>query len=137
MGLFMYRLVSFVVNTCLTGLDWLWLICNGISVLIPFLLVTVLILCIVSRFIRLRGPPEDLVTKLLYKDEHKCQKYPVANQAANLDAPENSLSAIKMVIKFYLDSYLGSYLIPPTPSFITVLETQMPLDSAKSRDPGR
>lgn len=96
-GVVMYRILCLVVNTLLAGLDVVWLICNGCSLIIPWLLLLILLLCIGSRFFRLRGPPEDLGH--LHRDENQCQRYPVANQAAGLDAPENSLSAIKMVNK--------------------------------------
>lgn len=98
-GVVLYRILCFLVNTLLAGLDVVWLICNGCSLLIPWLLLVLLLLCIGSRFVRLRGPPEALITGHLHRDENQSQRYPVANQAAGLDAPENSLSAIKMVSK--------------------------------------
>lgn len=73
------------------------MICNFSSLLIPWLLLVFMLLCIGSRFVRLRSPPDSLVTKHLHRDENQCQKFPVANQGAGLDAPENSLSAIQMV----------------------------------------
>lgn len=96
-GVFMYRVLRFAVNTASTGLELIWFLCNFASFLIPWLFVVILLLCIASRFVRLRAPPEELITKHLHRDEDESQKYPVANQGGGFDAPENSLVAIKMV----------------------------------------
>lgn len=91
-----FGLLCLTVNIAWSGIHWIWLICNCAIVVIQWLAIGLLILCIATRFIRLRGPHEGLVMKHLHRDE-RGHPYPVANQGAGLDAPENSLSAIKMV----------------------------------------
>lgn len=95
-GLVMYRLLCFVLNCLSTLLEIIWFLCNFSSLLIPWLFAFILLLCLGSRFVRLREPPEQLVTKHLHKDENESQKFPVAFEGAGLDFPGNSLQAIKM-----------------------------------------
>lgn len=96
-GLVMYRLLCFVVNALSTLLEIIWFLCNFSSFLIPWLFLALVLLCLVSRFVRLPAPPEQLVTKHLHKDASDSQKFPIAFEGAGFDAPENSLQAIKMV----------------------------------------
>lgn len=79
-------------------LELTYCVCNCASAAIPWILIGILCLCIVSRFFRLPGPAQDLTNKHLHRDETDCQRYPVANQGAQFDAPENSTEAIKSVI---------------------------------------
>lgn len=133
-GVLMYRLLCVVVNLIWSSLDWIWFICNFCSVLIPWLLISLVMLCITSRFIRLRDTPEELVTKHLYRDADDAQKYPVANQGAYLDAPENSISAIKMVSKYYnIDTIrpAGIAIYLTGSLCFTVLEVPVSIDFAE------
>lgn len=103
-GLMMYRLLRFVGSI----LELVWFLCNLTSFLIPWLFLGLLLLCIASRFLRLRPPPEELVRKLLERDENR---FPVANQGGGFDCPENSLAAMQMVSKYRLDDGEEGYEI--------------------------
>ncbi|XP_055375374.1 glycerophosphodiester phosphodiesterase 1 isoform X2 [Condylostylus longicornis] len=88
--LFTAKLILIIVNT-------FWLICTIASAVIPWLTVLILIVCIASKFFKLKNPNEKFLISLLGgdADDNSFFYWPVANQGGSYDAPENSLVALK------------------------------------------
>ncbi|XP_029718426.1 glycerophosphodiester phosphodiesterase 1 [Aedes albopictus] len=93
-----YQLFWFL-TTCLTFLfNALWLCCNFASVGIPWLMLLFFLVCIASKFVKLRCPASDIVQSMLHRSEKgvgsEVLYWPIVSRGGAFDAPENSLAAI-------------------------------------------
>lgn len=96
-----YQLFWFL-TTCLTFLfNALWLCCNFASVGIPWLMLLFFLVCIASKFVKLRCPASDIVQSMLHRSEKgvgsEVLYWPIVSRGGAFDAPENSLAAINHV----------------------------------------
>ncbi|XP_001847486.2 glycerophosphodiester phosphodiesterase 1 [Culex quinquefasciatus] len=91
-----YQLFWFL-TTCFTFLfNALWLCCNFASVGIPWLMLLFFLVCIASKFVKLKCPAGEVVQSMLHRSEKEVGSevlyWPILGGA--FDAPENSLAAI-------------------------------------------
>ncbi|XP_017076499.2 glycerophosphodiester phosphodiesterase 1 [Drosophila eugracilis] len=88
-----YQLLCCSVSLILFCFNVFWLLCN---LAIPWCTLTLLVVCIASKFVKLqRSPNEKRLLNLLSGPEEWPTYWPIANRAAGFDAPENSKAAIK------------------------------------------
>ncbi|XP_017111171.1 glycerophosphodiester phosphodiesterase 1 [Drosophila elegans] len=88
-----YQLLCCSVSLILFCFNVFWLFCN---LAIPWCTLTLLIVCIASKFVKLqRSPNEKRLLSLLSTPEDRPSYWAIANRAAGFDAPENSKAAIK------------------------------------------
>ncbi|KAH8276820.1 hypothetical protein KR026_001382 [Drosophila bipectinata] len=88
-----YQLLCCTVSLLFFCFNLLWLLCN---LAIPWCTLTLLLVCIASKFVKLqRSPNEKRLLSLLSSPEDRPNYWPIANRAAGYDAPENSKAAIK------------------------------------------
>lgn len=90
---FSASLVSFLFNV-------FWFACNLASAGIPWFTLILVIVCIASKFVKLKSPNQKLLLNLIggsaaFED---LTYWPIANRGAGYDAPENSRVALKKVI---------------------------------------
>jgi len=90
-----YQLLCCSVSLIFFCFNVFWLFCN---LAIPWCTLTLLVVCIASKFVKLqRSPNEKRLLSLLSSPEEWPSYWPIANRAAGFDAPENSKAAIKKV----------------------------------------
>ncbi|XP_055547157.1 glycerophosphodiester phosphodiesterase 1 [Wyeomyia smithii] len=88
-----------VLTTCFTFLfNALWLCCNFASVGIPWLMLIFFLICIASKFVKLKCPAVEVVQSMLHRSEKEVGSevlyWPIVSRGGAFDAPENSLAAI-------------------------------------------
>ncbi|KAI9576241.1 hypothetical protein GQX74_014301 [Glossina fuscipes] len=93
----MAGLLTFIFNV-------FWLTCNLASAGIPWVLVCLLIVCVASKFVKLKSPDDKQFLRLLtiagqglYPED--LSFWPIAHRGAGYDAPENSKAALKKASK--------------------------------------
>lgn len=96
-----YQLFWFL-TTCFTFLfNALWLCCNFASVGIPWLMLLFFLVCIASKFVKLKCPASEIVQSMLHRSEKGVDSevlyWPIVSRGGAFDAPENSLAAINHV----------------------------------------
>lgn len=76
--------------------------CNLASAGIPWFTVLLVIICVASKFVKLKSPDEKQLLRLLavgsqglYPED--LSFWPIAHRGAGYDAPENSKAALKKV----------------------------------------
>uniref|UniRef100_A0A6P4E643 Glycerophosphodiester phosphodiesterase 1 n=1 Tax=Drosophila rhopaloa TaxID=1041015 RepID=A0A6P4E643_DRORH len=88
-----YQLLCCSVSLILFCFNVFWLFCN---LAIPWCTLTLLVVCIASKFVKLqRSPNEKRLLSLLSTEEDWPSYWAIANRAAGFDAPENSKAGIK------------------------------------------
>ncbi|KAH8294768.1 hypothetical protein KR018_002687 [Drosophila ironensis] len=88
-----YQLLCSSLSLLFFCLNVLWLLCN---LAIPWFTLTLLLVCVASKFVKLqRSPNEKRLLSLLSSPEDWPSYWPIANRAAGYDAPENTRAAIK------------------------------------------
>lgn len=104
-------MISIIFNTFM-------FFCTATSHLLPYIIVLFIILCVVSKFIKLKRPDEKNIITLLNKENNNSaviSYFPIANKGCYFDYPENSIGAIKEVstnaIKIYITHILTKYWI--------------------------
>lgn len=99
-----YQLIIYILSFVSFFLNIVWLCCSLASVGIPWITLLLIVICVSSKFVKLRGPNNKLVIELLGPDpnsEHdstNCMYWAVANRGGAFDAPENSVAALQQVI---------------------------------------
>uniref|UniRef100_U5EFZ0 Putative glycerophosphoryl diester phosphodiesterase n=1 Tax=Corethrella appendiculata TaxID=1370023 RepID=U5EFZ0_9DIPT len=88
---YLMTIISFIINIfyfCSLSLPWITLI--------------LILICIISKFIKLKNPDKELIQSLLYRksieDEKNLLLWPIINKGGAFDYPENSVTAIKQCI---------------------------------------
>uniref|UniRef100_A0A1A9X1X1 GP-PDE domain-containing protein n=1 Tax=Glossina brevipalpis TaxID=37001 RepID=A0A1A9X1X1_9MUSC len=88
-----FSLLTFIFNV-------FWLICNLASAGIPWFVVCLLIVCVASKFVKLKSPDDKQLLRLLtvagqglYPED--LSFWPIAHRGAGYDAPENSKAALR------------------------------------------
>ncbi|XP_037952637.1 glycerophosphodiester phosphodiesterase 1 [Teleopsis dalmanni] len=88
-------LFSFVFNV-------FWFVCNVASAGIPWFTLMLLIVCVASKFVKLRSPSAKRLLNFFETGDvatvDNLAYWPIANRAASYDAPGNSKAAIKKCI---------------------------------------
>lgn len=79
-----------------------WFMCNFASAGIPWFTVMLLVICIASKFVKLRSPDDKRLQRLLAAGSQGLYPedlsfWPIAHRGAGYDAPENSKAALKKV----------------------------------------
>ncbi|SPP83617.1 glycerophosphodiester phosphodiesterase 1 [Drosophila guanche] len=88
-----YQVLCCSVSLIFFCFNVFWLFCN---LAIPWCTLTLLVVCVVSKFVKLqRSPNEKRLLSLLSAPDDWPSYWPIANRAAGYDAPENSKAAIK------------------------------------------
>ncbi|XP_053680581.1 glycerophosphodiester phosphodiesterase 1 [Anopheles nili] len=91
----LYQLFWFLATCCTFIMHSLWICCNFASVGIPWLMLLLLLVCIGSKFVKLKSPTDEVVMSMLSKkDESELLFWPIVNRGGAFDAPDNSLAAI-------------------------------------------
>lgn len=92
-----FSLLTFIFNV-------FWLTCNLASAGIPWVLVCLLIVCVASKFVKLKSPDDKQFLRLLtiagqglYPED--LSFWPIAHRGAGYDAPENSKAALRKASK--------------------------------------
>lgn len=98
-----YQLCWFFATCCTFLVNALWLCCNFASVGIPWMMLVFVLLCIVSKFVKLRSPDDELIMSMLSKNTKTAQGseplyWPIMNRGGAFDAPDNSLAAINQCL---------------------------------------
>uniref|UniRef100_A0A182QWD9 Peptidase S1 domain-containing protein n=1 Tax=Anopheles farauti TaxID=69004 RepID=A0A182QWD9_9DIPT len=99
----LYQLFWFLAACCTFIVNALWLCCNFASVGIPWLMLLLFLVCIGSKFVKLKSPADDVVLSMLSKNEKEQDGteplfWPIVNRGGAFDAPENSLVAINQCL---------------------------------------
>uniref|UniRef100_A0A182MN71 GP-PDE domain-containing protein n=1 Tax=Anopheles culicifacies TaxID=139723 RepID=A0A182MN71_9DIPT len=99
----LYQLFWFLAACCTFIVNTLWLCCNFASVGIPWLMLLLFLVCIGSKFVKLKSPADDVVLSMLSKSEKgrdgsEALYWPIVNRGGAFDAPENSLAAINQCL---------------------------------------
>uniref|UniRef100_A0A182YQ20 Uncharacterized protein n=2 Tax=Anopheles stephensi TaxID=30069 RepID=A0A182YQ20_ANOST len=99
----LYQLFWFLATCCTFVVNALWLCCNFASVGIPWLMLLLFLVCIGSKFVKLKSPTDDVVLSMLSKNEkqrdaNEALFWPIVNRGGAFDAPENSLAAINQCV---------------------------------------
>ncbi|XP_049287863.1 glycerophosphodiester phosphodiesterase 1 [Anopheles funestus] len=99
----LYQLFWFLAACCTFIVNTLWLCCNFASVGIPWLMLLLFLVCIGSKFVKLKSPADDVVLSMLTKNEKQTDGnealfWPIVNRGGAFDAPENSLAAINQCL---------------------------------------
>lgn len=90
-----YKLFCCSVSLIFFCFNVLWFFCN---LAIPWCTLTLLIICVASKFVKLqRSPNEKRLLSLLNTPDDWPNYWPIANRGAGYDAPENSKAAVKKV----------------------------------------
>ncbi|XP_030374486.1 glycerophosphodiester phosphodiesterase 1 [Scaptodrosophila lebanonensis] len=71
-----------------------WFCCTLASAIIPWCTLTLLSICVASKFVKLRTPNEKRLLNLFH-EPGDISYWPIANRGAGYDAPENSKAAVK------------------------------------------
>ena len=102
-----YQLFWFLVSIFTFLFNIFWIVANFASIGIPWITLLLVIICVISKFVKLKSPSKEQVQKLLEKtkknDGSDPLYWPIANKGAVFDAPENSLAAINQVRISILD----------------------------------
>ncbi|XP_013106296.1 glycerophosphodiester phosphodiesterase 1 [Stomoxys calcitrans] len=80
-----------------------WFMCNVASGLLPWFTITLVVICIASKFVKLRSPDEKRLQRLLASGSQGLYPedlsfWPIAHRGAGYDAPENSKAALKKCV---------------------------------------
>uniref|UniRef100_A0AAG5D3G0 GP-PDE domain-containing protein n=1 Tax=Anopheles atroparvus TaxID=41427 RepID=A0AAG5D3G0_ANOAO len=99
----LYQLFWFLATCCAFLVNALWLCCNFASVGIPWLMLLFFLVCIASKFVKLKSPEDELVMSMLSKNDKMAHGneplyWPIVNRGGAFDAPENSLAAISQCL---------------------------------------
>lgn len=96
-----YLLLCYVSSLFSLVCHLLWLFCTMASTGIPWATFLLIIVCIGSKFVKLKSPSNKYLLTLFGDDNSyelsKTLFWPIANRAAFFDAPENSAAALKKV----------------------------------------
>ncbi|XP_055638771.1 glycerophosphodiester phosphodiesterase 1 isoform X2 [Toxorhynchites rutilus septentrionalis] len=80
----------------------LWLCCNFASVGIPWLMLLFFLVCIASKFVKLKCPASGVVQSMLHRSVAEIGSevlyWPIVSRGGAFDAPENSIAAINHCI---------------------------------------
>ncbi|XP_052867199.1 glycerophosphodiester phosphodiesterase 1 [Anopheles cruzii] len=95
----LFQLFWFLATCCAFVANALWLCCNIASISIPWLMLVFVLICIASKFVKLKAPADDVIRSMLSKSEKvregtESLYWPIVNRGGGFDAPENSLAAI-------------------------------------------
>lgn len=102
----LYQLVIYAIHGLSFSFNLLWLCCTIASAAIPWITLLLVVVCIGSKFFKLRNPSGKNVLQLLgqdvnqlYANDLKCGylAWAVANRGGLFDAPENSVEALRKV----------------------------------------
>lgn len=79
-----------------------WFMCNLASAGIPWFTVLLVVICVASKFVKLKSPDEKQLLRLLAVSSQGLYPedlsfWPIAHRGAGYDAPENSKAALKKV----------------------------------------
>lgn len=90
-----FSLLTFLFNV-------FWFVCNLASAGIPWFTVLLVVICIASKFVKLKSPDEKRLQRLLAAGSQGLYPedlsfWPIAHRGAGYDAPENSKAALKKV----------------------------------------
>lgn len=86
--------------------------CTATSHLLPYIIVLFIILCVLSKFFKLKRPDETKIITLLNKENNNSaviSYFPIANKGCYFDYPENSMGAIKEV-RTYANKMYKTYI---------------------------
>ncbi|XP_058984536.1 glycerophosphodiester phosphodiesterase 1 [Musca domestica] len=80
-----------------------WVMCNLASAGIPWITVLLVVICVLSKFVKLRSPDEKRLQRLLASGSQGLYPedlsfWPIAHRGAGYDAPENSKAALKKCV---------------------------------------
>ncbi|XP_073839125.1 glycerophosphodiester phosphodiesterase 1 [Musca autumnalis] len=80
-----------------------WFMCNLASAGIPWVTVLLVVICVLSKFVKLRSPDEKRLQRLLASGSQGLYPedlsfWPIAHRGAGYDAPENSKAALKKCV---------------------------------------
>ncbi|XP_061386238.1 glycerophosphodiester phosphodiesterase 1 [Musca vetustissima] len=80
-----------------------WFMCNLASAGIPWITVLLVVICVLSKFVKLRSPDEKRLQRLLASGSQGLYPedlsfWPIAHRGAGYDAPENSKAALKKCV---------------------------------------
>lgn len=98
-----YLLLCYVTSLFSLICHLLWLFCTMASTGIPWATFLLIIVCVGSKFVKLKSPSHNYLIKL-FGDDNLCELsskksifWPIAHRGASFDAPENSAAALKKV----------------------------------------
>lgn len=104
----LYQLLCCSLNMLTFFFNVFWFLCNLASASIPWFTLILLVVCVASKFFKLRSPDDKRLLRLLTTNTSGVGLYPedlsfwpIANRGAGYDAPENSQAALKKVYDFF------------------------------------
>lgn len=129
-----YLLLCYVTSLFSLACHLVWLFCTMASTGIPWATFLLIIVCIGSKFVKLKSPCNKYLHKL-FGDDNSCELsktlfWPIAHRGASFDAPENSAAALKKVNQFL---FVLFFIIFVQSFFILVCSPKLWYGYARSR----